>query len=217
MSRVALADTRKSLATKLVAVGVSADHPDSEQLHSLLLYKWRNVWYCLHFLRKIQVTPLVNYVKLCAAAQIDHILSSYEINSLAKTAHEISRVSRGRELPFGFSHHADWIDSQTGEVMPKKEDGLTCSRFVLAIFWSNGHRLVNSLGWPIRIADLKWAWELAIKRRPFKRQLRDCFQLITHRRVRPDELAGAAISDRWPCKYKHAKKGSLVVRGVLGR
>src|SRR5262249_27060853 len=113
------------------------------------------------------------------------------------------------------------FDPVTGRLTLPEGRGLSCSTFVLVLFRSARFPLIDTTGWPITRPGDREAQEkiLNILERtcPDPDHVEGVRQEIQKgcERVRPEEVAGAALFDAPMVPYPDAEDAGLFIRGGL--
>jgi hypothetical protein len=111
-----------------------------------------------------------------------------------------------RGIPYAFSPPNDCFDSETGRFLfgPSRL-GLTCSTFVLAVFDSAGIRFADYATWPQqRSGDYEWQQSIIAqleKDGAASEHIDFIRNEIGAVRYRPEDVAGCAAADGWPCPF----------------
>jgi hypothetical protein len=123
--------------------------------------------------------------------------------------------SNARDVPYALSSPNDCFDRETGAFLfgPNRH-GLTCASFVLAVFQASGLPLALYETWPIGRAGDREFQEWVVE------QLEDAEPPVSAAhldhvraeigivaRFRPEEVAGAALSDSIPAGFADAVAG----------
>ncbi len=138
---------------------------------------------------------------------------------LEPTIRYAKRVHRivGTNLPYNFRFPNDVFDKETGELLLKRGEGLTCSTFVLALLEATGTSLVRREEWPQRPDD-KARHETLVegRRQSFlagndNKLSDDALEHLAFMnlqvnsvRIRPEETAASASVRPLPASFKSA-------------
>lgn len=119
------------------------------------------------------------------------------------------------------------FDENTGRLVLLNGNGLSCSTFVLALFRSVSFPYIDTTGWPIDRAGDREAQERLMRVLEHtclnKNHIDQVKQEIGCERIRPEEVAGAALSESLPVRHPDAEDaghyicGALAALGRLGR
>jgi hypothetical protein len=118
------------------------------------------------------------------------------------------RVYRANALgiPYAFSQATDCFDQQTGAfILGPDRNGLTCASFVLGVFQSAGLPLIQYGTWP-RIRDGDEEWQRLIlsqlkEDEASTEHIRRVESEVGSVRYRPEDVAGAAATERLPASF----------------
>ena len=132
-------------------------------------------------------------------------------------------ASRGEQIAYALRDDPEALfDSDTHKLTLPNGRGLSCSTFVLVLFRSVSFYLIDATGWPInRPGDKEWL-EFLVKLleetcddeehvEAVKQEVADgCI------RIRPEEVAGAAMRSAYPVRHPEAEDAGLFILGGLG-
>lgn len=148
--------------------------------------------------------PNIKYVWL------DCGLDPYNKAALAAYCQLIFHVNGPDRIPYGIDVSCKCFDPMTGAwIATNKNDGLTCSTFVMEVFAAQGHNLLDVSTWQHRASDEDW--QLYIIDKLMENGADDkhiAYQLesIGAFRFRPEEVAGAVPQDTYPISFPDAVK-----------
>ena len=116
-------------------------------------------------------------------------------------------AKRRPDLPYGFRLQRDAIFNDQGEYLVKDDRGLTCSSFVIVLCRSAQIHLVNEATWVPRQVDVKRHESLlqflqGVASPEWVRKIAEDVRTI---RVRPEETAGACLSNTLPVSFAEAE------------
>jgi len=139
------------------------------------------------------------------------ILDKYEAIALRTSCHLVVRNNRFEggvaDLAYAFSSHHRWLRQIDALIEPPEGGiGLTCASFVLALFEHASLSPVDLRRWPKRKRDRQaqeQLCQLLSKRHP---EHADSVRAeIGNVRVRPEEVAGAALCSDWPVPFSRLR------------
>lgn len=150
------------------------------------------------------------------AVWIEPSLPAARLRAIAAYGRLVAEAS-GRFIPYGFNHPRGALSAEGKCLLTQSGEGLTCATFVLAIFDVCGWPLVNYDDWPTdRPEDRQWRdriMKLLAERRDSnaKQHANDLLREPPATRFRPEEVAGAALSDS-PVSFKTAASNAARLR-----
>lgn len=112
------------------------------------------------------------------------------------------------EMPYGFTIPRAWFELSGDPKFDKGFVGLTCSTFVLSVFFSINIQLLLPHTWKCREDDreyqLMWVNFLFPKLEADQTHIRKVKKQIGNIRIRPEEVAGAALEAPPPVEFDRA-------------
>jgi hypothetical protein len=131
-------------------------------------------------------------------------------------------ASRKETIGYALRHdpHA-LFDPQTGRLTMATGIGLSCSTFVLVLFRSVRFPLIDTTGWPVDRPGDREAQEKLLEVLDTTCMDRTHIESVRQEiatgceRVRPEEIAGAALYDALPVQHPQAEDAGLFIRGGL--
>lgn len=123
-------------------------------------------------------------------------------------------------IPYGFRYKACNFrfesDGTVRFIAGGAEDGFTCSTFIVRLFEVLGWPIVNIATWPKREEDEQWArqlsqWMVTAPDTPRIASVQSRLRTVSTSipsmdpRVRPEELVGAFVQQRWPVDFVTAE------------
>lgn len=143
-------------------------------------------------------------------------LEPEEVNDVTAWCRLIERRRRDQLIPYAFGYHRSTTFGQTGELILGDGYGLTCSTFVLKVFECAKVPLIDVTNWPMRTDDqIRHTKLLQLMEKGIpgfappampEHILRVRAELPCIR-VRPEEVAAAALADRLPTSFECAELG----------
>jgi len=131
-------------------------------------------------------------------------------------------ASRGEKIGYALRDDPQALfDPETGRLTMPDGLGLSCSTFVLVLFRSVRFPYINTAGWPIGRPGDREAQEKILE--VLEKTCRDRAHIEGVRqeiargceRVRPEEVAGAALYDMLPVQHHQAEDAGLFIQGGL--
>lgn len=159
---------------------------------------------------------------LCILCEVSPIRAE----AIVERALAIASADKNRGLKFGLSSpDQEWFTKAGDPYYTDDHLGLTCSHFVLALFRDVGLPLVQFHTWPVRAEDVQWQeqlfrtaydWEEEHDKAGLAR-LDGLKNGIGNKRVRPLEVAGAALAEgaALPVSFDRAVELGRAVEAVL--
>jgi len=142
------------------------------------------------------------------------------VSGLCRLIENRNSTGNPQKIPYAFGVPMDTEINSTGDIILKNGLGLTCSSFVLVVFKNAGVPILNIEGWPKDRDDDKERHDklLDLMRNgrptntppipPASQEHVDKVEAsLPCIRVRPEEVAAAAIADKIPCGYRDAERG----------
>lgn len=148
--------------------------------------------------------------------------------SRARSVAAMCRLVWGRHreagLPYGLRYRSGRFDPITAELLLDDDAaGLTCATFVLALYASCGVRLIDCATWPAREDDAEWHENIIEMLRLHGVESEHIAAVAEETgcaRFRPEEVAGACLSDELPGATEQIRAAGLEVverlRGLPG-
>ncbi len=146
-----------------------------------------------------------------------------EIDSITGLCRLIQKLNLGentQKIPYAFGVAADTEINNTGDIILKNGLGLNCSSFVLVVFKNAGVPILNIEGWPNnRTGDIERQQQLLEMMKtglpnanppvpPAQPEhIAKVEASLPCIRVRPEEVAGAAMADRIPSTFLESTRG----------
>jgi len=117
-----------------------------------------------------------------------------------------------RKIPYGFSDYHRAFSEEMDFISTPDRVGLTCSTFVLALFESAGIELIVLGSWPDRYDDQQWQAAWLLRLQGFPEHIQKLQMEMGKKRVRPEEVAGAAAAPGYPvsCATAMDKAGEIL-------
>jgi hypothetical protein len=124
-------------------------------------------------------------------------IPSRRLRQVAAMCRKVWR-SNSDGIGYGFSSPHDCFDRTTGQfLLGPTRHGLTCSSFVVAVFWSSGIPLLKYSTWPRdRAGDIEWQQSVLDTLREggaAESHIEAVRRGVGSVRLRPEEVAGAAV------------------------
>ena len=150
-------------------------------------------------------------------------VDSFRADTITDRAMQIARRHQNIAIKFAFSSpETEWFSEGGFALLGEDNIGLTCSHFVLALFGFAGLPLAQVGTWPDRPEDREWQERMIGRIRDSLYEVTD--EAATHlervateigmKRVRPDEVGGAALADEadLPVRFDQVLDYSRIVR-----
>ncbi|WP_162888067.1 hypothetical protein [Sphingomonas mesophila] len=124
----------------------------------------------------------------------------------------IARIAhRDPKIPYSFDSEGIIFDAETGDLAtPAAGKGLTCATLIVAVLATYGHRLLDTVTWPIRGDDQQFFQQIAGIMQANGAAADHVLAVAGNAlaRLRPPEVVGAAIteSDTWPVSFAAAEE-----------
>ena len=124
----------------------------------------------------------------------------------------LAKVMAGNpNIPYGFDLYGQVIDPATGDLLPAPGgNGLTCATFILAILRVLAHELITISDWPERTEDTAFQQRILemLEGVADDEHIDLVRQDVGAKRIRPDEVVGAAVlsSVEWPVGFASARE-----------
>jgi hypothetical protein len=122
-----------------------------------------------------------------------------------------------RKIPYGFSDYHRAFNEESDFAATSECIGLTCSTFVLALFDSAGIELVVLDTWPIRYDDQQWQAQWMIRLQGFPEHVQKLQMEMGKKRVRPEEVAGAAAASGYPVSHATAVEKATEILNLAAK
>jgi hypothetical protein len=147
-----------------------------------------------------------------------------EVNDITALCRLIgAKHQAGMQIPYALALHPATHFDETGGLVLGEGLGLTCSTFVLKVFASAGVQLVDTDSWIARPDDDARHAELLRRMRDgwngFPKadaaHVKKVEETLPCIRVRPEEVAGAALHAQYPVGFENAKTAGEWLLGEL--
>ena len=218
MHRIAKLDQATSPTCQWVGVCISPVTPD--QRHLGIIYrevehgKLSHIHLAWHHM-------LTSEDELPSGLLGDPSIHPARLRQVAAMCRKIWRQN-GRAVPYAFSDPEGIFNPETGKILlGDTRYGLTCSSFVLAVFFACGLRIVNVSEWPnLREGDNEWQEFILgqLSRRLSGDELRNVESQKGFARFRPEEVIAAAVQFPHPRSCEQVRELSLeIIDAVNGR
>lgn len=151
---------------------------------------------------------------IAAAAKV-HPINAKFVGAVVKAISE-----NKPEVNFGLNIFASngSFDHKGNYTAPPGSDGLTCATFVAQIFADAGLPIVDITTWKPRDEDIAWGNAVCDELRDAnatQEHIDTVRANITGLRVRPEEVAYAAVTSPWPVDFSIASSGGVDLRDTL--
>ena len=137
---------------------------------------------------------------------------------------KIARSYPVRKLPYNLKVDNEVRFNAGGGVeVGEQYTGMSCATFVVAVFRSAGHPLIDTDGWPVateedREIQAKFVAYMRERNNPEEIKQADIIEAeIGCPRVAPEEVAGACLEDQRPAGHDLcAKAGAFIISSIDG-
>lgn len=126
----------------------------------------------------------------------------------------LSRIAKvNPKISYAFDAEGVCIDRETGDLLPAPPGkGLTCATFVNAALKAYGYDCIDFSTWPSRDDDEKWQETIlkVLRQHADQEHVQLVEQSIGAKRLRPDEIVGAAIIDaeEWSVNFDESRRAA---------
>jgi hypothetical protein len=148
-----------------------------------------------------------------------------DLDYLAGFCARVYRANRAGKLPYSFEFDVDLLfDSNSGLITSDHGRGFTCSTFVVALFRSAGHNLVESITWPNRASEADVASRRQVitawrdsGRPEFIARANEIEPTIHTMRISPQQVSGACLYKATPVGFRCATATGRRIHSEVSR
>lgn len=189
-------------------------HIENGQLHCGISYKVDSEVHFLHlrwhFSLSNNIDKITDYFSICSTI---HPIRQQVI--AAKCKKIWSKNSDPQTIPYSIFYETGGFTDEGVLSLDEKENGLTCSTFVLAIFKSCGFNLIETTKWIKRDDDQTWHDKIIYyleKTNASPEHLNNVRKEKGCSRFRPEEVAMSSTFTNMPARVQ-----DIITRGLLLR
>lgn len=121
-------------------------------------------------------------------------------------------------IPYALDFIGVHFDQDTGKIVtPPPGKGMTCATFIVVVLAEHGHQLVLLETWPTE-EDTTWQeWVVGWLRRQgaAAAHIETVKADVGCRRLKPEQVVGAATYEEWPVEYEDASKAAAQIIAEL--
>lgn len=204
-------------------IGIIVGKTGEKQLHCGIAYKYQKnfnaihlAWHCSLKHETNIIDNLSNYIWVKP-----NEIHKFRQNSIAAFCRRIIKRDTEQEIPYGL-YYTGAVFTQDGLLkLKKKEIGLTCATFVLAVFKSCQVDLIDIENWGARHSDKVFHYDILISLRKSQvkykiseNHINNVSEEIGCARFRPEEVAISSAFKNKPALSKVIIENGLKLREI---